>query len=75
MANATSVSPTPLSERVAPVEKLREIQGLGGVLYACGPSLQHFLVDPEQLAFEDVIVCEYLTFLEVMQRAQVQLYA
>jgi TusA-related sulfurtransferase/predicted peroxiredoxin len=60
---------------VAPAEKLRQLQTLGGVLYACGPSLQHFRVDPERLAFDDVVVCEYLTFMEVMQQADVQLYA
>jgi TusA-related sulfurtransferase/predicted peroxiredoxin len=60
---------------VAPAEKLRLLQGLGGGLYACGPSLVHFRVDPGRLAFDDVIVCEYLTFMEVMQQAEVQLYA
>jgi hypothetical protein len=39
------------------------------------PSLQHFRVDPERLAVDEVIVCEYLTFTEVMQQADVQLYA
>lgn len=43
--------------------------------YACGPSLEHFHVDPERLAFDGVVVCEYLTFMEVMQQADVQLYA
>jgi hypothetical protein len=27
------------------------------------------------LAFDGVVVCEYLTFIEVMRRADVQLYA
>lgn len=60
---------------VAPAEKLRQLQALGGVLYACGPSLEHFRVDPERLAFDGVVVCEYLTFMEVMQQADVQLYS
>jgi TusA-related sulfurtransferase/predicted peroxiredoxin len=60
---------------VAPAEKLRQLQALGGTLYACGPSLQHFRVDPERLAFDGVVVCEYLTFMEVMQQADAQLYA
>ena len=59
---------------VAPAEKLRQLQALGGALYACGPSLQHFRVDPERLAFQDVVVCEYLAFMEVMQQADVQLF-
>jgi TusA-related sulfurtransferase/predicted peroxiredoxin len=59
----------------APAEKLRQLQELGGVLYACGPSLEHFRVDPDRLGFDDVVVCEYLTFMEVLERADVQLYA
>lgn len=60
---------------VAPTEKLRQLQTLGARLYACGPSLEHFKVDPTRLAFDDVVVCEYLTFMELMQQADVQLYA
>jgi predicted peroxiredoxin/TusA-related sulfurtransferase len=59
---------------VAPVEKLQQLQALGARLYACGPSLAHFRVDPDRLAFDGVVVCEYLTFMEVMQQADVQLY-
>lgn len=60
---------------VAPTEKLRQLQTLGARLYACGPSLEHFKVDATRLVFDDVLVCEYLTFMEVMQQADVQLYA
>jgi TusA-related sulfurtransferase/predicted peroxiredoxin len=59
---------------VAPAEKLRQLQALGGRLYACGPSLEHFRVDARQLAFDGVVVCEYLSFMEVMREADVQLY-
>jgi TusA-related sulfurtransferase/predicted peroxiredoxin len=59
---------------VAPAEKLRQLQRLGGALYVCAGSLDHFRVDPSRLAFDDVVVCEYLTFMEVMQQADVQLY-
>ena len=60
---------------VAPTTKLRQLQALGGRLYACGPSLAHFHVDPNRLAFDDVVVCEYLSFMEVMRQADVQLYS
>jgi predicted peroxiredoxin len=60
---------------VTPAKKLRQLQALGGTLYACGPSLEHFHVDPDRLAFDGVVVCGYLTFMEVMQQADVQLYA
>lgn len=45
---------------------------LGGArvaVYLQGPA------DPDRLAFDGVIVCEYLTFMEVMQQSDVQLYA
>jgi hypothetical protein len=54
--------------------KLRQLQALGGRVYACGPSLAHFHVDSSRLALEDVVVCEYLCFMEVMRLADVQLY-
>lgn len=28
-----------------------------------------------RLAFDDVVVCEYLTFMEVMRQSDVQLYS
>ena len=59
---------------VAPATKLRQLQSLGGRLYVCGPSLAHFHVDPNRLAFDEVVVCEYLSFMEVMRQADVQLY-
>ena len=59
----------------APTEKLRQLQALGGRLYACGPTLGHFKVDPDRLAFDGVIVCEYLTFMEIMLQSDMQLYA
>ena len=58
---------------VVPQEKLRQIQALGGHLYACAPSMEHFGVAPEELAFDDVIVAEYLTFMEQMAAADVHL--
>jgi TusA-related sulfurtransferase/predicted peroxiredoxin len=60
---------------VAPAEKLRQLQALGAGLYVCGPSLAHFGVDTDRIAVDGVIVCEYLTFMEVLQHSDVQLYA
>ncbi len=56
------------------IDKLRQLQTLGARLYACGPSLAHFGVDPDDLALDGVTICEYLTFMAVMQDADVQLY-
>ena len=55
-------------------EKLRQLQALGGRLYACGPSMRHFKVAKADLAFNDVIVAEYLTFMEIMARADINVF-
>lgn len=62
------------SGHVAAIEKVRQLQALGARIYACGPSLQRFKVPVGRLAVPDVTVCEYLTFMEVMAAADVQLY-
>lgn len=59
---------------IAPQDKLGQLHELGARLYACGPSMEHFGVDPDELIVPDVTVCEYLTFIEVLAEADVQLY-
>ncbi len=57
-----------------PQDKINQLQELGAQLYACGPSMEHYKVDPSDLAFDDVIVSEYLTFMEQMHSADIHLY-
>lgn len=57
-----------------PQEKIAQLQELGARLFACGPSMEHFKVDPDGLAFDDVTISEYLTFLEQMHSADIHLY-
>ena len=59
---------------IPPQDKITQLQELGARIYACGPSMEHFKVDPDGLAFDDVVVSEYLTFLEQMHSADVHLY-
>jgi len=59
---------------IPPQEKVTQLQELGALLYACGPSMQHYKVDPADLAFENVTICEYLTFMEQMHDADIHLY-
>lgn len=54
--------------------KLRQLRALGGHLYVCGPSMEHFGVHRDDLIFDDLPIVEYLTFVEVMRRADIQLY-
>ena len=58
-----------------PQAKLGQLQHLGARIYACGPSMDHFKVAPTNLAFDGVIVCEYLTFMEQLDAADIHLYA
>jgi predicted peroxiredoxin/TusA-related sulfurtransferase len=56
-------------------DKLRQLHTLGARVYACGPSLAHFKVDPDNLVLPDVKVVEYLTFMAVMESADIHIYA
>ena len=56
-----------------PQEKLRQLQRLGARLFACGPSMEHYKVDPATLAFDDVTIAAYLTFMEQMDAADIHL--
>lgn len=55
-------------------DKLRQLRSLGAAIYMCGPSMQHFKVDREDLVFDDVPLVEYFSFMAVMSKADVQLY-
>jgi len=59
---------------VPPQEKLRQLRELGAQLYVCGPSMEHFGVRKSELIFDDVRVAEYLTFIEVMNGADVHIF-
>jgi predicted peroxiredoxin/TusA-related sulfurtransferase len=60
---------------VPPTEKIQQLHDLGAKLYACHPSLKAFGVPLKDTLFpEDVIPSEYVTFLELMQDATIQLY-
>ncbi len=54
---------------VPPQEKLRQLRELDARFYACAGSMEHFGVSADEFIFEDVTVCEYLTFMEVIRSA------
>lgn len=60
---------------IAPHAKLHQLQRLGAHIYACGPSMEHFKVAATSLAFDGVVVAEYLTFLEQMDHADIHVYS
>ena len=55
-------------------QKVRQLQALGAHVYICGPSMQHFKVAKSDLAFQDVTVAEYLTFMEAMASADIHVF-
>ena len=55
-------------------EKLRQLQALGAHLYICAGSMQHFKVAKTDLAFSGVTIAEYLTFMEAMSRADINVF-
>jgi len=57
-----------------PQDKLEQLKELGARIYMCGGSMDPFGVTKSDLIFDDVIVAEYLTFLEVMDHADIHVF-
>lgn len=62
------------SGHIAAQDKLRQLVDLGAEIYMCGPSRERFLRPNAKLAFEEVPLVEYLSFMPIMLNADVQLY-
>lgn len=59
---------------IAAQDKLAQLRSLGGRLYVCGPSMDHMKVKKDQLIFDDLPLVEYLSFMVVMEKADIHLY-
>jgi predicted peroxiredoxin len=59
---------------VSPQEKLKQLRELGARFYVCGPSMDHFGVKQSELIFGDVVLAEYITFIEAMEQADIHIY-
>ena len=55
-------------------DKLRQLRSLGAHIYVCGGSMPAFKVRREDLIFEDLPIVEYLSFVPVLEDADIQLY-
>lgn len=55
-------------------EKLSQLRSLGADFYVCGGSMQPFKVTREDLIFDDLRIVEYLTFMSIMEEADIRLY-
>ena len=59
---------------VAAQEKVVQLHQLGAHVYVCGPSMEHFGVKKADLIFDDAIIAEYFTFIEVMEKADIHIF-
>jgi predicted peroxiredoxin len=59
---------------IAAQEKLAQLRNLGAHLYVCGGSLQHFKVSREDFIYDDLPIVEYLTFMSIMEEADIHIY-
>ena len=57
-----------------PQDKLEQLKELGARIYICGGSMDPFGVRKSDLIFDDVIIAEYLTFLEIMDSADIHIF-
>lgn len=62
------------SGHIAAQDKLRQLRSLGGSIYMCAGSMDHFKVAKEDLVFDGLPLVEYLTFMAVMERADIHIY-
>jgi TusA-related sulfurtransferase/predicted peroxiredoxin len=59
---------------VSAQRKLQQLASLGAHIYLCGPSLQHFKVDTDRLILPGLPQVEYLSFVPIMEKADIQIY-
>ncbi len=59
---------------IPPQEKIMALKELGATFYLCQPSMDHFKVKKSDLIFKEVIIAEYVTFLEVLKNAEIKFF-
>jgi predicted peroxiredoxin/TusA-related sulfurtransferase len=55
-------------------QKLDMLHKSGAKFYVCQPSMEHFGVKEEKLAYQGLVLCEYLTFLEIYEKADLKFF-
>jgi predicted peroxiredoxin/TusA-related sulfurtransferase len=59
---------------VPPDQKLQQLRTLGAQFYVCGGSMDYFKVEKSDLIFDDLPIAQYLTFIKIMDEAQVHIF-
>lgn len=55
-------------------QKLITLHSLGAKFYVCQPSMDHFGVKEKDFYFEGLTLCEYLTFIEVLNSSDLKFF-
>ncbi len=59
---------------IPPQDKVIELKKLGAQFYLCQPSMDHFKVKKSDLIFSNLVLAEYVTFMEVLNKADIKFY-
>jgi predicted peroxiredoxin/TusA-related sulfurtransferase len=54
--------------------KLRILEKYGAKFYVCQPSMEHFNLKEKDIAFSNIVICEYFTFLEVLEKSDIKFF-
>jgi predicted peroxiredoxin len=55
-------------------EKLRILEKYGATFYVCQPSMDHFGLKEQNIAFSNIVICEYYTFLKVLEESDIKFF-
>jgi len=55
-------------------DKLRILEKYGAKFYICQPSMDHFGLKEQNIAFSNTVICEYFTFLEVLEKSDCKFF-
>jgi predicted peroxiredoxin/TusA-related sulfurtransferase len=55
-------------------DKLRILEKYGAKFYVCQPSMDHFGLKEKNIAFSNIVICEYYTILEVLDKSEFRFF-
>jgi predicted peroxiredoxin len=55
-------------------DKLKILEKYGAKFYVCQPSMDHFGLKEQNIVFSNIVICEYYTFLEVLDKSDIKFF-
>lgn len=55
-------------------DKLRILEKYGAKFYVCQPSMEHFGLKERDIDFSNVVISEYFTFIEVLDKSDIKFF-